>query len=108
MVTEEEYRKALSTVKQYRQQCINVITEIDRHIDKYYDLRNTKIRDTDLSIRAKNVLMINFIELVRHKSVVKELANISRRQLSKCRGLGIQSLSEIDELCQNANIKMMP
>jgi len=108
MITNEEYQNALNIVKAYRQQCIDVIAEIDKNTDKYYELRNSKLGDSDLSVRAKNVLFFNDFELNQFDSLVKDLANISRNELLKCRNLGKKSLTEIDELCKVANILMRP
>ena len=108
MITNEEYQKALSIVKAYGQQCIDVITEIDKNTDKYYELRNSKLGDSDLSVRAKNVLFFNEFGLNQFDSLVKDLANISRTELLRCRNLGRKSLMEIDELCKNANLLMRP
>ena len=108
MITNEEYQKALNIVKSYRQQCVDVITEIDKNTDKYYELRNSKLGDSELSMRAKNALFFNEFGLNQFDSLVKDLANISRNELLKCRNLGRKSLTEIDELCQNANLLMRP
>ena len=111
MITNEEYQKALQIVKQYREQCIAVIAEIDKHTDKYFELRNTNLADTfvtNLSVRALNVLFFNDFNLNQFDSVVKDLANVSRTELMKCRNLGKKSLTEIDELCKRANVMMRP
>ena len=108
MITNEEYQKALSIVKEYRQQCVNVITEIDKNTDKYSEFRNTKLVDTPLSVRALNVLFYNDFELNYYDSLVKDLANISRTELLRCRNFGKKSLVEIDNLCKQANILMRP
>jgi len=111
MITNEEYQKALQIVKQYREQCISVIAEIDKNTDKYFELRNTKLADTfvtGLSVRALNVLFFNNFNLNQFDSIVKDLANVSREELIKCRNLGKKSLTEIDELCKRANVMMRP
>ena len=110
MITNEEYQKALQIVKQYREQCISVIAEIDKNTDKYFELRNTVLAHTlvtDLSNRTLYVLRNNF-DLDVFDSVVKDLANISREELIKCRNFGKKSLTEIDELCKRANVIMLP
>lgn len=108
MITETEYQKALSIVKKYRQQCIDCISEIDENTDKYFTLRNSKIGDSKLSVRAKNVLFFNDFGLNQFESLVKDLANVSRYDLLRCRNLGKKSLVEIEELCKEANILMRP
>lgn len=110
MITNEEYQKALQIVKQYREQCISVIAEIDKNTDKYFELRNTVIAHTlvtNLSVRTLNVLFYNF-NLNAFDSVVKDLANVSREELIKCRNFGKKSLTEIDELCKRAKVMMRP
>lgn len=110
MITNEEYQKALQIVKQYREQCISVIAEIDKNTDKYFELRNTVLAHTlvtDLSNRTLYVLRNNF-DLDVFDSVVKDLANVSREELIKCRNFGKKSLTEIDELCKRANVMMRP
>ena len=108
MITNEEYQKALSIVKAYRQQCVDVITEIDENTDKYYELRNSKLGDSDLSVRVMKVLFFNHFELNQFDSLVKDLANISRSELLRCRNLGKKSLIETEDLCKQANILMRP
>ena len=111
MITNDEYQKALQIVKQYRQQCLDAITEIDKNSDKYFEIRNTKLADTfvtDLSVRALNVLFFNNFNLNQFDSLVKDLANVSRAELLQCRNMGKKSLMEIDALCQKANILMRP
>jgi len=106
MITNEEYQKALSIVKMYKQQCIDCIAEISEITDKYYHLRNSKLGESNLSVRAKNVLFFNDFDLNQFDSLVKDLANISRRKLLNCKNLGKKTLDEIDQLCNDANIEM--
>ena len=108
MITNEEYQKAICIVKAYRQQCIEVITEVDKLTDKFYELRNSKLGDSNLSVRAKNVLFYNNFELNHFESLVKDLSNISLNELLKCKNMGKRSLLEIQELCNKANILMRP
>ncbi len=108
MITNDEYQKALQIVKQYRQQCLDAITEIDKNCDKYFEIRNTKLADTDLSVRVFNVLYYNNFNLNGFDGLVKDLANVSRAELLQCRNMGKKSIMEIDALCQKANILMRP
>lgn len=105
MITHEEYKKALEIVKLYREQCFEGITESDEFVNKYYAIRNTKICDSQLSIRALNILY-NYSELKGNDSKIQDLSNISRGKLRKCRNLGSKTMNEIDELCKKANITM--
>ena len=103
----EEYQKALSIVKAYRQQCIDSISDIDENTGEHFLLRNTKLCDSNLSARVKNVLFFDF-GLNQFDSLVKDLSNISRYELSRSRNLGKKSLIEIDELCKKANMLIRP
>jgi len=108
MITINEFEKALTIVKAYKQQCLEAITEINKYTDENYNLKNTLIGECDLSVRTLNVLYSNFKTLNYWTSVVEDLSNISRSELLKCRNFGKKSINEIDELCFRANIKMKP
>lgn len=105
MVSHKEYQNALSVLKAYKQQCIEVIDEIDENINEYYVLRESKLFKSNLSVRIKNVLLGNNFGLNRD-SLVKDLSNISMNDLLRCRNLGKKSLSDIKELCKLANVSM--
>jgi DNA-directed RNA polymerase alpha subunit len=107
MITNQEYRNALEIVMLYRKQCMGIIAEIDRNTDKYFDIRNTKIEDTEISVRARTILFHTGFKLNYFDSLVKDLANISRSELMKRRNLGKKTFAEIEALCQQANIEML-
>jgi ERCC4-type nuclease len=108
MITYEDYKTALSIVKEYRKQCADVLAEIDQSTDKYYELRNRKLDNTLLSARAINVLFFGGFGLERFRGSVKDLANISRMELMRCKNSGRKTVSEIEDLCREANISMLP
>jgi DNA-directed RNA polymerase alpha subunit len=110
MITNEEYKNALYIVKLYRQQCVDTIIEIDKsdYDNKWYTIRNKLISDTDLSVRAMNVLFFGGFGLNQFDSLVKDLSLISRSELIRTRNLGKKSLGEIDLLLKEANVLMKP
>jgi len=63
------------------------------------------IRDTDLSSRAKNILLKYHLEF---DSKVRDLENVSLTKLKKTYYTGEKVISEIQKLCKKANISLKP
>lgn len=109
MITEEVYKLALSIVMAYKEQCENSLSEIRTVLElnsPYYGIRNTKIEDSNLTQRCKNVLYS--LGLNKYDSLVKDLENLSEENVFRSRNIGRNSFAEIKALCHLADIKMKP
>lgn len=104
----KEYQSALATIKAYQKQCLRDLSEINENVNEYFVIQNSKLSDGHLSGRTMNALWWNGFGLDQWDSLVKDLTNVSRSQLLRCRGVGKKIMDEIDELCEKANISMLP
>ena len=74
--------------------------------------KSTPVYNTDLSVRAKNILYNNGdlfgVECSREPEIltVSHLATGSKRHLRFRRGAGPKTLKEIEDLCTRAGLKM--
>lgn len=112
IITYAEYITALGIIKEYKSQCVEHINEINNTIGGNFKLLNTPINLTEkLSKRAVNVLKANSEHLnisdVSRGATVAELSKVSRLKLLKCNGIGHKSLTEIEDLCIDAGIKLL-
>ncbi len=104
----KEYQSALATIKAYQKQCLRDLSEINENVNEHFVLQNSKLADRNLSGRTFSTLWWNGFGLNQFDSLVKDLANVSRFELLKCRGVGRKTMIEIDGLCEMANISMRP
>jgi DNA-directed RNA polymerase alpha subunit len=103
-ITERQYLDAMILIRAYRQQCLDIVYEIDK-IDDITLLRRTPLIDTDLSVRALNGLKALDYDL--YKITVEDISRVPLYKLRKLRQIGTRTLEEIAELCERAGLNVV-
>lgn len=100
MVSYEEFLKALQVINEYKLQVETDYVRLKNHCkskDVFFEVptKETLIFDTEISVRALNVLHANgFIE-----KKIGDFENYTINDLCKMRNMGKKTLDEIKELC---------
>ena len=102
-ITEHQYLEAMNIIRAYKQQCLDVVFEIDK-IDDITLLRRTRLVDTDLSVRALNGLVA--LGYDTYKITVEDISRVPLNKLRKLRQIGTRTLEEIAELCNRAGLNV--
>jgi DNA-directed RNA polymerase alpha subunit len=114
-ITYEQFQEALKIVNEYK-------TQLEEHykiakkeiegISKFANVtKETKLYDTDLSVRCLNILRANDDKLgidANWEMNVKELSKLSMSKFLQCRVAGKKTLQELKELCFYADVKLLP
>ena len=114
-ITYEQFQEALKIVNEYK-------TKLEEHykiakkeiegISKFANVtKETKIYDTDLSVRCLNILRANEDKLGingKWEMKLKELSKLSMSKFLQCRFAGKKTLQELKELCFYADVKLLP
>ena len=113
-ITLKKYRKALGVVKQYQEQ-------VRREIIELYGLQKanrmkiyegigpeTLVYDVRISVRLLNGIRVLFWYSNYHPKMgslkIKDLSEISLRELIRIRGIGKRSIEELQDICECAEI----
>ncbi len=105
MITHQQYLDAVYVLKVYKLQCENAIQDIYKLTNQVADERLSD----QLSTRAINILFQNKeFGLNFQTSKVKELANISKSKVTNSRNAWKKTIEELEILCKDANIEMLP
>jgi DNA-directed RNA polymerase alpha subunit len=114
-ITYEQFQDALKIVNEYK-------TQLEEHykiakkeiegISKFANVtKETKLYDTDLSVRCLNILRANDDKLginTNWEMKLKELSKLSMSKFLQCRIAGKKTLQELKELCFYADVKLLP
>ena len=114
-ITYEQFQEALKIVNEYK-------TQLEEHykiakkeiegISKFANVtKETKLYDTDLSVRCLNILRANDDKLginANWEMKLKELSKLSMSKFLQCRIAGKKTLQELKELCFYADVKLLP
>lgn len=114
-ITYEQFQDALKIVNEYK-------TQLEEHykiakkeiegISKFANVtKETKLYDTELSVRCLNILRANDDKLginVNWGMKLSELSKLSMSKFLQCRIAGKKTLQELKELCFYADVKLLP
>ena len=112
------------TYKQFKE-ALNIVNEYKTHIEEHYKIakkeiegfskftnvtKETKLCDTDISVRCLNILIENKDKLSINSWDIKlqELSKLSMSKFLQCRNAGKKTLQELKELCFYADVKLLP
>jgi DNA-directed RNA polymerase alpha subunit len=109
MITYEEFLNAVEVINNYKNQVEQDYTRLkkvsqNKYITYDYPNKNTLIKDSNLSVRALNVLHQN--NLINKK--IEDLSNYSITDLSKFQNMGKKTLDEIKMLCHLCGFSLKP
>lgn len=114
-ITYEQFQDALKIVNEYKTQLEEHYKIAKREIEGISKFANvtkeTKLYDTDLSVRCLNILKANADKLginVNWEMNLSELSKLSMSKFLQCRIAGKKTLQELKELCFYADVKLLP
>jgi len=108
MVTHEEYKKALEIVISYKKSFDDNYEKLKADLLRIPNpiiTKDTKIWDTHIGTRAKNLIRAAY-DNIGWDSTVKDLEGIDIKKLYGLRNAGKKSIKEVIELCHLAGIKI--
>lgn len=104
MITREEYNRALKIIKEYRTQLDNHYQEVNNDfnsLNKFYDVnKETRIVDTDCSVRTLNIIKMMDIDKI------SDFSTISISDMKKHKNFGKKTLEEVKEMCFYAGVDL--
>ena len=113
-ITYEEFQDALLVVKKYKRQVEKHLQGIIKESEAASRFANitkeTKINDTELSVRCRNLLYGNqdFLGIEYDRETrVKELSKLSINKFLSCWMVGELVVEELKELCALADVKLL-
>lgn len=114
-ITYEQFQDALKIVNEYKtklEEHYNIVKRETEGISKFYNVtKETKLRDSGLSVRCINILRLNNEELginANWEMKLEELSKLSMNKFLQCRIAGKKALQELKELCFYADVKLLP
>jgi DNA-directed RNA polymerase alpha subunit len=114
-ITYEQFQDALKIVNEYKTQLEEHYKIAKREIEGISKFANvtkeTKIYDTDISVRCLNILRENGEKLGINcdwDMKLEELSKLSMSKFLQCRIAGKKTLQELKELCFYADVKLLP
>jgi len=114
-ITYEQFQDALKIVNEYKTQLeehYNIAKKEIEGISKFANVtKETKLYDTNLSVRCLNILRANDDKLGINANWEMKLVELSKLSMSKflqCRIAGKKTLQELKELCLYADVKLLP
>jgi len=114
-ITYEQFQDALKIVNEYKTQLeehYNIAKKEIEGISKFANVtKETKLYDTNLSVRCLNILRANDDKLGINANWEMKLVELSKLSMSKflqCRIAGKKTLQELKELCFYADVKLLP
>lgn len=112
MITQEEYTKALNTIKDYKLQLEKEIKEINRElkaVSKFINVtKDTKVWDVNCTVRLRKFLKDEF-NLNGIETCVSDLSVISKTKFLEVKNKHtIELFKELFEICYYANVQLQP
>jgi len=115
MITKKEFDKAMKTVNDYKLQLEDQLKYINKELiglGKFaYVHAETKLYDTDCSVRLLNILKSDedIIGIsINFETKVADFSKVSLSDFKKCRRVGIATIKELKELCFFAGVNLKP
>jgi len=113
MITQEEYKNALKVVNEYKLQLINerhrLFVELEM-VESHVRIANltpeTPIFSSNISFRLMNVLKAGFD--IDDSTPIKFFEGKSVKELLKFRSFGLKSINELQRLCSDAGVFLLP
>lgn len=114
-ITYEQFQEALNIVNEYKTQLEEHYKIAKREIEGISKLANvtkeTKLYDTEASVRLLNILRENDEKLginCNWDMKLEELSKVSMSKFLQCHMAGKKTFQELKELCFYANVKLLP
>jgi hypothetical protein len=114
MITHDEFQKALKIVNEYKAQLETHFKEVSKEVNSIGEFANvnaeTKLFDTDCSVRLLNIIRANGkhlgLGIDSFYITIGELSKISIMKFLQCRGAGKGALQELKKLCFYAGVSL--